>query len=100
MRAASSPTPDDDRGGADSASRNGATPNVGSASADQLVVLAYILAASMPPIGFVFGVVVAMRFPRVSSRHGRWIIVVSLIASLVWVLVIASGSLSTVNSDF
>jgi hypothetical protein len=100
MRATSSPAPDDDRGGADSASRNGATPNVGSATADQLVVLAYILAASMPPIGFVFGVIVAMRFPRVSSRHGKWIVVVSVIASLVWALIIASGSLNTVNTDF
>jgi hypothetical protein len=58
------------------------------------------MAVSMPPIGFILGIVVAVRFTKMNSRHAAWIIVVSIIASLVWTLIILSGALNTPSTDF
>ena len=64
------------------------------------MVVGYILAVAMPPIGFVLGVVVAARGARVKSRHGALIIVVSVIAAVAWVVILASGALTTPNDNF
>jgi hypothetical protein len=100
ISATSPPTPDDERWDADYASRNGAASNVRRDSVHRLVVLAYITAVSMPPLGFVLGIVVAIRSAKMNSKHGAWIIVVSIIASLVWILIITSGALSTASTDY
>jgi hypothetical protein len=63
----------------------------------RLVVLSYIVAAAMPPIGLFLGIVVSIRLTGASRRHGLWIILVSLIASLVWILLISSGALNTTS---
>jgi hypothetical protein len=94
------PTPDDERWDADYASRNGAAANVRSDSVHRLVVLGYIMAVSMPPIGFFLGIVVAIRSTKMNSKHGAWIIVVSIIASLVWILIITAGALNTTSTDY
>jgi hypothetical protein len=67
---------------------------------DRFVVLAYITAVSMPPIGFFMGIAFALRSSKVGSKHAPWIIAVSVIASVVWALIIAGGALSTPNTDF
>jgi hypothetical protein len=100
MSATSPPTPDDERWSADYPSSNGATSRMTSESVRRLVVLAYITAVSMPPIGFVLGIVVALRSTKMRSRQGAWIIVVSLIASVAWILIITSGALSTASTDY
>lgn len=64
----------------------------------RFVVLSYIVAAAMPPVGLILGIVVSIRLTGASRRHGLWIILVSLIASLVWILVFSSGAL-TATSD-
>jgi hypothetical protein len=58
------------------------------------------MAVSMPPLGFILAIVVAIRSTEMNSKHGAWIIVVSIIASLVWILIIISGALSTPSTDF
>jgi hypothetical protein len=100
MSATSPPTPDDERWAADYPSRNGAASNARRDSVHRLVVLAYIMAVSMPPIGFILGIVVAIRSAKMKSRHGAWIIVVSIIAAFVWILILTSGALSTASTDY
>lgn len=100
MSPTSPPTPDDKRWAAGSASRNGAAANVRGDSMHRFVVLGYIMAASMPPIGLILGIVLAIRSTRTNSRHGVGIILVSIIAVLVWIPIIVSGALNTPSTDF
>jgi hypothetical protein len=58
-------------------------------------VLAYLLAISIPPLGFVLGIVVILRCSMASSKHGALIIVVSVLAAVVWILILTSGTLNT-----
>ena len=51
-------------------SPNGASDRAWSQSFMRLVVVGYILAVAMPPLGFVLGIVVAVRGARAKSRHG------------------------------
>lgn len=50
------------------------------------------MAVALPPMGFGMGVVIAV---RVRPKHGVWIIVISILASIIWILVIISGALNT-----
>jgi hypothetical protein len=100
ISATSPPTPDDERWTADYASRNGASANARSAGVHRLVVLGYITAVSMPPIGFILGIVLATRSTKKNSRHGASIIVISVIACFVWILILSSGVLGTASTDY
>ena len=66
----------------------------------KLVVLGYITAVAMPPIGAVLGIVIAVRVRKRLSRHGVWIIALSVIASVLWVLVLTSGALSVSETNY
>ena len=81
-------------------SENGGAPQGDSASTYRFVVLAYIIAFSMPPIGFILGVVLAVRFDKPVAKHGLWVIALSVVAALVWSAIIAGGALSTTSTDF
>jgi hypothetical protein len=83
------------------ASRNGAPPEARRARADRLLALAYITAVAMPPIGFCLGIVIIFRFGRLRSKHGLWIVVISIVASIIWFLILTSGALnSTTTTDY
>jgi hypothetical protein len=106
MSATSPPTPDGDHWFAeDLVSPNGATgdapverhPRDG---AQRLVVLGYITAAAMPPVGFVLGLVVAARLVKANPRHGALIVVVSIVAAAIWTLIISSGALTATNGSY
>ena len=56
------------------------------------------MAVSVPPIGFALGIVIAVRFRNLRSKHGAWIIVLSILASIIWILIIASGALNTTTT--
>ena len=99
MSATSPPSPDQERWTADYVSTNGSTSKASSESARRLVVLGYITAVAMPLIGFILGIVVATRPVKAHSKHGVWIIVVSIVASVLWILVLASGVLAVTNTD-
>ena len=82
------------------ASTNGAASNPRRESARRVLALAYILAVAVPPIGFVLGIVIAVRFRNVRPWHGAAIIVISILASIVWIVIITSGALNTPTSGY
>lgn len=100
MRAPSPPSPDDERWVAGYVEPNGAASNVRRNRARRLVALAYILAISVPPLGFVLGIVVLLGSSMASSKHGVLIIVVSVLAAVVWVLLLTSGTLNTTDTGY
>jgi hypothetical protein len=99
MSATTPPNPDGDPWPVDYVSTNGAKAVAGSESADRLVVLGYITAVAIPLIGLIVGIVVLTRPGKANSRHGVLIIVVSLIASVAWILVFTSGALTATSND-
>jgi hypothetical protein len=64
----------------------------------RLLVLAYVTAFAIPPVGFILGIVVAIRL-KAYSRHALWIIAISLVAGVIWVLVFSSGVLTTESNN-
>jgi thiol:disulfide interchange protein len=62
-------------------------------------VLGYITAFALPLLGLVLGIVVATRPAKATARHGRWIIGISIIASVIWALVFVSGVLTSTTND-
>lgn len=68
-------------------------------SIERLVVVGYILGVAMPPLGFVIGLVL-MLSRRVRSKHGVWIVLVSIVAAVIWALLIGSGALTTTNQGY
>ncbi len=99
MSAASPPSPDQERWTTDYVSSNGSASKAKSESIRRLVVLGYITAVALPVIGIILGIVVATRPIKAYSKHGVWIIVVSVLASVVWIVVLASGVFAVTNND-
>lgn len=64
---------------------------------ERVVVLAYILAVAMPPLGFVIGLGLGL---RAKSKHWVWIILLSIVAAAIWAVIINSGGLSTTNQSY
>jgi hypothetical protein len=67
-------------------------------TARRLLVLAYVTAFAIPPLGFLLGIVVAIRL-RAYSRQALLIIAISLVAAVIWVLVFSSGVLTTESNN-
>ncbi len=65
---------------------------------DRLVVLGYVCALGMPPLGLLLAVIGARR--PANRKHSVAIILVSLIASIVWVLIIRAGGLTANNGSY
>ena len=66
-------------------------------SEDRLLVLAYITAISIPPLGLALAIAVALRLGK--TRHAVWIALLSLATAAVWVLILTSGSLNSASSS-
>ncbi len=65
----------------------------------RLVVLGYILALAMPPLGLAIGV--GLILPgAVRSRHGVGIVAVSIVAAAIWAVLISSGALNSTNQGY
>jgi hypothetical protein len=94
MSAPLPPSRDGNRWAADYSNDNGASANVPSDSIQRLVVLGYITAIAMPPVGFILGLLLALRLTKPNSTRGIWIIAVSVIATIAWVLALAIGLLN------
>jgi hypothetical protein len=99
MSATTPPTPDGEDWAVDYASSNGATARRPSDSDRRLIVLGYITAIAIPLIGIILGIVVATRPTKANSKHGAWIIAISILASIVWLLVFNSGVLTSTSND-
>jgi hypothetical protein len=93
------PIRDGDGWTAERVSNNGARANLTSAGVQRLVVLGYITAVTMPPVGFILGLLLAIRIGKPNSRRGIWVIVVSIVASIVWVVLLATGVLNPNSND-
>jgi hypothetical protein len=65
---------------------------------DRLVVLGYVCALGMPPLGLILAVISARR--PANRKHAVAIILVSLIASIVWVLIIRAGGLTANTGSY
>jgi len=91
--------PEDNHWTVEYISSNGAATTPRSERAHRLVVLGYITAVALPLIGLVLGIFIATRPTKAISKHGFWIIVVSILALIAWVLVFTSGLLTETNSD-
>jgi hypothetical protein len=96
MSATRPPTPD---GIETHASRNGGTSDASSDAAQRIIVLGYITAIALPPVGLVLGLFIARRRQHASVRHGVWIILISFVAAAIWVLVLTSGVLTSTSTD-
>jgi hypothetical protein len=81
------------------ASTNGASSKLRSESALRFVVLAYITAFAIPPVGLILGIVIATRPVKSISKHAVWIILISVVAAGVWLLVFESGLLAANSND-
>lgn len=77
---------------------NAAPPDVLSDNLRRLIVLGYITAVAIPPIGFILGIVIAVR-RRTAYKHGVAIVAVSIVAAVIWVLLLSSGVLTSTSSD-
>ncbi len=78
---------------------NGAS-NDRSASIRRLVALGYILAISIPPLGLILGIALSLRSGRQYAKHGLGIIGLSIIASIVWIVVLTSGAFNTPSTSY
>jgi hypothetical protein len=79
-------------------SSNGGSAEGPSRGFSRLLVVAYILAFSLPPLGLVLGVIVALRLGK--PRHAIWIVLISLVTAAVWVLLLTSGSFNNAGTDY
>lgn len=94
------PSSDEERLNAEYRSQNGATRAAAHGGLERLIVLSYILAIGMPPLGLILGIALAFRTRAPRSRHGAWIILASIFAGLVWIAIITSGALTATNNSY
>ncbi|HTP21583.1 MAG TPA: hypothetical protein VMJ65_18400 [Solirubrobacteraceae bacterium] len=99
MSATKPPAPNGKPWSSDYVSSNGATANVHRPMPGRLVVLGYITAFALPLLGLFLGIVVVTRPGKATARHGRWIIAISVVASVIWALVFLSGALTSPSND-
>jgi len=99
MSATKPPAPNGKPWSSDYVSSNGASARPRREMPGRLVVLGYITAFALPLLGLLLGIVVVTRPHKATARHGRWIIGISIIASVIWALVFASGALTSTSND-
>ncbi len=99
MSAPTPPSPDTELSTADRPSSNGAAPDIPRESIDRIVVLGYITAVAIPPVGLIIGVVLLFRPAMPNSKHAARVIALTIIAAIVWVLLLASGAVNTTSTD-
>jgi hypothetical protein len=80
--------------------RNDAASNDGGARIRRLVVLAYLLAVSIPPLGLILGIALSLRAGRRYSLHGVLVIALSIIMGIVWIGLLSSGAFSTPSTSY
>jgi hypothetical protein len=73
-------------------------PNVRSPGIDRLIVLGYVCALGMPPLGLLLAILSARR--RANRRHAAGIIAVSILAAGIWALIISAGGLTATNGSY
>lgn len=62
-----------------------------------LIIVGYLTAVFLPPIGFILGIVAVTRPNRWAAKHGVGVIVTSIVVPVLWVALIAAGVHSAVK---
>jgi hypothetical protein len=82
-----------------SGANNGSRPHPEQITIQRVIVVGYILAVAMPPLGFFVGL--GMLFSaRVRSKHGLWVVLISIGAAVIWVVLISGGALKDTNQSY
>lgn len=84
----------DDRRSAIDYAGDGGPATLSGDSTQRLFALGYITAVTMPPIGLIVGLVLAVRLGKPDSKRAVWIVILSVIAALLWILALATGLLN------
>ena len=80
-------------------SNNGSRPYSHTTAIQRVVVVGYILAVAVAPLGFSIGIVLLVS-PRLPSKHGAWIVLLSIVAAVIWALMIGAGALKETNQGY
>lgn len=80
-------------------SNNGSRPQSQPTTTQRVVVVGYILAVAVPPLGFAIGLVLLLS-ARLRTRHAVWIVLVSIVAAVVWALLINAGALKDTSQGY
>lgn len=80
-------------------SNNGSRPNSTQVTTQRVVVVGYILALAVPPLGLTIGIVLMLP-TGVRSKHGLGIALVSIVAAGIWALLISSGALKDTGQGY
>jgi hypothetical protein len=80
-------------------SNNGSGPHPKQITTQRVVVLGYILAVAVPPLGLAIGLVLMVP-GGVRSKHGLGIVLASIVAAAIWALLISSGALKTTGQGY
>ncbi len=80
-------------------SNNGSRSPSRQVTIQRFVVVGYIVALAIPPVGFAIGLVL-MLSPGLRSRQGIWIVLASIVAAALWALIISSGALTATNQGY
>jgi hypothetical protein len=65
-----------------------------------LVACGYVFAVLIPLVGFILGIVTITRPSKATSRHGIWIIVLSVVVFVVAIAIVSSGNSSSSTSTY
>jgi hypothetical protein len=65
----------------------------------RLVVVGYILAVAMPPVGFAIGLILIL-LPDGRSTPGLWMVLVSIVAAVIWAVMISAGALTATSQGY
>jgi hypothetical protein len=79
---------------------NGHSPDGRQETRQRVVVLAYIMAVAVPPLGLILGAWIALRYPRSYRNHGVAVIGLAVVAAIIWTVIIASGAFNTTTTDY
>jgi hypothetical protein len=64
-----------------------------------LVVAGYTLAVVVPLLGFILGIVAATRPQKRISKHGVWIVVVSIVVTALYLVVVLHSGRSAESTS-
>jgi Protein of unknown function (DUF2510) len=64
-----------------------------------LVIAGYILAVVVPLAGFILGIVVATRTQKHVSKHGVWIVVVSIVVTALYLVAVLHSGRGTESAS-
>jgi hypothetical protein len=80
-------------------SNNGTRPYSEPTTIQRVIVVGYILAVAMPPLGFAIGLALMLSARR-RSKHAAWIALLSIVAAVIWVLMINAGALKQTGQGY